>query len=188
MSLETSLQSLYARLGELQAVLSEVTPFITDVRVPVPLVDDLDNVVTELAGTAEEAAASVNEAIRVSQPDGSLDAVVTALGEAQAALNRCTAAYIGLFVPEIPEDPSLIEKLLSRGHKYGRQWLDWSKVVHRSIGLCASPLHASARAVADCWHELAVRLGRHSVSVQATNIGQQITLKDDRLELIGKAT
>lgn len=188
MSLETALQSLHTRLGELQTVLSEVTPFITDVRVPVPLVDDLDNGIAELTGTAEEAAASVNEAMRVTQPDGSLDAVVTALGQAQAALNRCTAAYVGLFVPEIPEHASLIEKLLGRGQKYGRQWLDWSTVVHRSIGLCAAPLHACAQALGECWHELAVRLARQSVSVQATNIGQQITMRDDRLELIGKAT
>jgi len=50
------------------------------------------------------------------------------------------------------------------------------------------PMNAVAAVLADCWSELAERLARNSVSVQATNIGQQITVRDDQLELTGKAT
>jgi hypothetical protein len=181
-ALETSLQSLRARLGDLQAVLSDLTPFITDVRVPVPLVDDLDDVVTDLAGAAEEAAAAVDDALQASRPDGALAPVSSAVGRAHTALNRCQAAYVGLFVPEIPGDDSLVEKLLERGQRYGRQWLDWSQVVRRSIALCAVALKASAHAMTECWQELALRLSRHSVSVQATSIAQQITTRDGQRE------
>jgi hypothetical protein len=184
-SLETALQSLQTRLTTLQKVLSDVSLFLNE---PVPLVDDIDNTITELISAAEEAEASLNDAISASQPDGSLDTVFAALRRVHGALNRCTAAYIGLFVPEIPKDDSLHEKLIEGGWMYGDQWLNWSGVVRGSIRLCATPLNASAEALAECWHEMAVRLARHSVSVQATNIGQQITVRDDQLDLVAKVT
>jgi hypothetical protein len=42
-------------------------------------------------------------------------------------------------------------------------------------------------ALLGCWDELSEQLARSSVSVQATNIGQQITMREDQLELAGKA-
>ena len=44
-----------------------------------------------------------------------------------------------------------------------------------------------AAAMVECWSELTERLARNSVSVQATNIGQQITVRDDQFEMAGKA-
>lgn len=185
MSLETSLHSLQMRLTELHKVLSDVSLFLNE---PVPLVDALDNTVTELMSAAEEAKAALRDAIAASKPEGPLDAVFDALRSVHDALNRCTAAYIGLFVPDIPKDDSLHEKLIEGGWLYGDQWLNWSGVVRGSIRLGAAPLTASAEALKDCWHELAVRLARQSVSVQATNIGQQITVRDEQLDLVTRAT
>lgn len=185
MSLETSLQSLQSRLTELHKVLSDVSLFLNE---PVPLVDAIDNIVTELTSAAEEAEAALNDAIVACKPDGSLDGVFDGLRRVHDALNRCTTAYVGLFVPEIPKDDSLHEKLIEGGWMYGDQWLNWSGVVRSSIRLGAAPLSAAGVALMECWYELAMRLARHSVSVQATNIGQQITMREDQMALVEKAT
>ena len=58
----------------------------------------------------------------------------------------------------------------------------------RPIERCAVPMNAVAAAMVECWSELTERLARNSVSVQATNIGQQITVRDDQLEIAGKAS
>jgi hypothetical protein len=187
-SLETALESLHRDLSELQRALSELQPFIADVRGTVALVDDLDNVVTELTSGVEEAAASAGRAARASQPDGALDIVRSALGQTHDVLNRITVSYIGLFVPEVPEDDSIMATLLMMGDERGDQWLDWNRVVTTSIERCAMPLQKAAESLLDCWSELAERLARHSVSVQATNIGQQISVRDDQLEAANRAS
>ena len=183
MSLETALESLRRDLRELQRALSELQPFLADVRGTVALVDDLDNAVTELTSSVEEAAASLGQAAHASQADGSLDVVRSALRHTHELLNRFTASYIRLFVPEIPENDSMVAELLTMGHERGSQWSDWNRVVKTSIERCATPLQKAADSLLDCWSELAERLARHSVSVQATNIGQQISVRDDQLEV-----
>ena len=188
MSLETALESLRRDLRELQRALSELQPFLADVRGTVALVDELDNVVTELTSGVEEAAASLGHAAHATQPDGALDVVRAALRHTHELLNRITASYIGLFVPEVPENDSMMSALLLMGDERGSQWSDWNQVVKTSIERCATPLQNAAESLLDCWSELAERLARHSVSVQATNIGQQISVRDDQLEAANRVS
>jgi len=187
-SLETAVESLRDNLSELQRALSELQLFIADVRGRVALVDELDNVVTELASGVEEAADSLGRAALASQPDGSLDLVRAALRHTHEVFNRVTSSYLGVFVPETPEDDSIVAELMLMGAERGSQWSDWNRVVTTSIERCATPLQNAATSLLNCWFELAERLARHSVSVQATNIGQQISVRDDQLEVANRVS
>jgi hypothetical protein len=76
------------------------------------------------------------------------------------------------------------------GSERRRGWLPWANSVKQGIEDCRQPQEAVSLALAACWQELAERLGTISISMQATNVGQQITLprsraRDEDLEAEG---
>jgi hypothetical protein len=186
MSLEAALESLRRTLAGLQQAVSALQVTIAEdkpARGATVLVDQLDNLATDLSGALEEADARAAQALESSQPNGSLDLARTALREVHELLNRFTALYLADLAAHDP-----LAQLLEMGRERGREWREWSQVVKTGIERCARPMKSAADALADSWSELADRLARNSVSVQATNIGQQITVREDQLELAGKAT
>jgi hypothetical protein len=186
MSLEATLESLRRALAGLQQAVSALQVTITEdkpARGATVLVDQLDNLATDLSGAVEEADARAAQAFQSTQPNGSLDQTRTGLREVHQLLNRFTALYIGELAAH-----DFLAQLLEMGRERGREWRQWSQVVKTGIERCARPLKTAADALADCWSELADRLARNSVSVQATNIGQQITMREEQFELAGKAT
>lgn len=54
-------------------------------------------------------------------------------------------------------------------------WLVWSQNVKRDLDVCHYELDVTRKALTACWQELAEHAGTTNVSVQATNVGQQIT-------------
>jgi hypothetical protein len=181
MSLETTLESLRRELAGLQDAVSSLQVTATEdkpARGDAVLVDRLDNLVTDLSSTVEEADAIATQAIQGSQPNGPLVQTRIALREIHGLLNRFGALYA---VELAAYDP--VQQLLEMGRERGREWRDWSQVVKTAIERCAAPMKATASAIMECWNELAERLARNSVSVQATNIGQQITMREDQFEL-----
>jgi hypothetical protein len=186
MSLEAALESLRRSLGGLQESLSALQVTIAEDK-PTHggsvLVDQLDNLVTEMFGTMEEADSCAAEALQASKPNGPLDPTQWALRDVHALINRFATIYAGELAGH-----DQIAQLLEMGRERGREWREWSHVVKTAIERCAAPMKTVADALIECWSELAERLARNSVSVQTTNIGQQITLREDQLELAGKAT
>ena len=181
MSLEKTLESLRRQLALLQEAVSSLHVTAMEdkpVRGDAVLVDRLDNLLTDLSSTLEEADARVTQAIQGSQLNGRLDQTRMALLEIHGLLNEFTASYGGELAAYDP-----VQQLLEMGCERGREWKDWSRVIKTAIERCAAPMKAVARAIMECWGELADRLARHSVSVQATNIGQQITVREDQFEL-----
>jgi hypothetical protein len=148
----------------------------------VVLVDQLDNLVTDLSGTLEEADARAARAIQGNQLNGPPDQTRIALREIHGLINRFTALYASELAAHDP-----VEQLLEMGRERGREWRDWSQVVKTAIERCTAPMKAAASTILECWSELAERTARNSVSVQATNIGQQITMREDQFELRRKA-
>jgi adenosyl cobinamide kinase/adenosyl cobinamide phosphate guanylyltransferase len=186
MSLETTLAGLRRDLAHLQDAVSALRVTVIEdrpARGSVVLVDHLENVITELSSALEEADAHVTQALQQNQPNGTLDALRTALPEIHELLNR----FVAKFVSELGAHDH-IARLLEMGKERGREWRAWTGEVKRAIERCAVPMAAVTAAMVECWSELAERLARNSVSVQATNIGQQITVRDDQLEIAGKAS
>jgi hypothetical protein len=181
MSLETTLDSLRRQLARLQETVSALHVTVAEdkpVDGAVVLVDQLDNLVTDLSGMLEEADARAAHAIQSNQGNRPPDQTRVALREIHGLINRFTAVYAGELAAHDP-----LEQLLEMGRERGREWRDWSQVVKTAIERCAAPMKAAASAMMECWSELAEGLARNSISLQATSIGQQITLREDPFEL-----
>jgi hypothetical protein len=186
MSLDATLALLRQEIARMQEVVSALRVTVIEdrpARGSVVLVDQLDNLITDLSSALEEADALAAQALQGAQPNGTLENVRTALRDMHALINRCAASFIGDLASH-----DRLAQLLEMGDERGRGWWQWSQEVKTAIERCGAPLHAVAAALADCWSELAERLARNSVSVQATNIGQQITLRDDEWEIAGRAS
>jgi hypothetical protein len=186
MSLEATFESLRRDLARWQEAVSALHVTVTEdkpARGAAVLVDRLDNLVTDLSSTLEEADALAAQAIQGNQLNGPLDQERTVLREIHQLINRFTALYVNELAAH-----DAIAQLLEMGRERGREWREWSQEVKTAIERCAAPMKSAAGALLECWSELAERLARNSVSVQATNIGQQITVREDQLELAGKAT
>jgi hypothetical protein len=70
----------------------------------------------------------------------------------------------------------------------GGTWPQWVWVVKKAIDDCRLPLHASFKALAECWQEVAEKLPAGAISVQSTNIGQHVERGESSLDLIGQTT
>jgi hypothetical protein len=187
MSLEAALGSLRDELARLQDTVSALRVTVMEDaprRGGVVLVDRLDNVVTDLSSAVEEADARAALALPVGPPNGTFETLRAAMREIHRLIDRFQLSY----VRDLAHHDRIAE-LLAMGRERERGWREWSREVKTAIERCAAPMAAAANAMAECWSELAERLARSSVSVQATNIGQQITVRDDdQLEIAGKAT
>jgi hypothetical protein len=184
-SLEAALASLRRELAHLHEVVSTLRVTVVEdrpTRGAVVLVDHLDNLVTELSSALEEADSHAAQALQI-DPNGPLENVRAIARNIHDLLNRFATKY----VDELASHDH-IAQLLEMGRERGREWREWTLEVKTAIERCRTPMNVVASAMVDFWTELAERLARNSVSVQATNIGQQITVREDQLEFVGKAS
>jgi hypothetical protein len=185
MALEPALDTLQRTLGRLQECVSDLQVTLAE-DWPDPdapkLVDDWETLVTDLASLLDEAVGAAGQAHRFVQSSQSLDEAARSLQRVHELLNRFTARYID----ELANHDHLA-RLLAMGNERGLGWREWCHVVKAAIGGCALPLHHVSSAALACWSEFADRIARQSVSVQATNIGQQITVRENELEATRRA-
>jgi hypothetical protein len=185
MSLEASFERLRTELGRLQEAVSALHVTVAEDKPAhgeAVLVDWVDNTVTDLLGLLEEAADALSSAPENAQHETQLTKTRTRLRLSHELMTQ----FIYKFMTELAAHDS-IARLLEMAGERGRAWQQWVKVVKTAIERCTVPLRAVNSAILDCWHELSEILARNSVSVQATNIGQQITVREDQLEWVSKA-
>jgi hypothetical protein len=138
--------------------------------------DGVDTVVLDVMGTLHEARKAVMDARKaVSHP---LD-----LDRARRALTICQERFHSI-EQQFAVDLISYEKLkeLARLGSTRRTWLPWSSTVKQGIEQCQPPLEQCSAALAACWQELAERLGTVNISMQATNVGQQISVPRSQIE------
>jgi hypothetical protein len=139
------------------------------------LADGVEAAVLDLMGTLHEAQKAALEARKaVGHP---LD-----LDRARRALTLCQERFHRI-EQQFASDLVSYEKLkeLARLGNARRAWLPWSSTVKQGIEQCQPPLELTSTALAACWQELAERLGTVNISMQATNVGQQITVPRSRM-------
>jgi hypothetical protein len=169
--LSVCLHHLHDALNELQVTLGDKP--IDDESA---LADGVETSVLDMMGKLHEARkAALNARKAVGHP--------VDLDQARRALTVCQDRF-HLIEQQFGSDLVSYEKLkeLERlGHER-RAWLPWSSTVKQGIEQCRQPLAQTSAALASCWQELAERLGTMSISMQATNVGQQITMPRSRAE------
>lgn len=171
MALEGSFKELSVGFDSLRDGLIEFRTTVLDKPMDgdVVLVDLLSDAADDLLGWIEEAAevcALARQAL----------AYPTDLDRARRALITCQKKF-NLSVYRYSSDLMIYERMAelnSLGEERQGEWMVWANNVKGALELCRQPFYESNEALFFCWQELAERIGMNAVSVQATNIGQQI--------------
>jgi hypothetical protein len=173
MAIEAAFTQLMTHFTAMRDALQSLSLTVIEDRPPqgeLMLVDRLGNLVEDLRGWAEEGYASATQARQaVSHPPD--------LHRARQALAVSNERFISLeyrFYGEVVVH-HMIGELKRLGSRRGPEWPGWSKSVVQSLDACRTPLRTLDEAFLQTWQELAERLGTRSVSLQTTNIGQQIS-------------
>lgn len=173
MAIEAAFQTLVGKLGAAREAFESLRLTAVEdrpLRDEVLLVERLGNAVDDFQGWLEEAAAAAGEAQQtVRHP---LDGY-----RARETLARAHERFLRLEYQFFFEGVSYekIDELSRFGRRRGREWLGWTGSVIQALDQCRAPLRDVDAALLVCWQELSERLGAGSVSVQTTNIGQQIS-------------
>jgi hypothetical protein len=103
---------------------------------------------------------------------------IQSLGQAGKSLLRCQEQYnsvVELFDSKMASY-SRIRRIRRFGSEKRDAWRDWAAHVCTAVDRCRPPIDELNRTMFKCWQEVADRVGMSSVSVQSTNIGQQISM------------
>jgi hypothetical protein len=180
MALERVFQELSDRLRRLRDNLLGLQLTIREDLPPqgsVALVDQFGDAVDDCLGWLEESLLAAEEAHRAVEPPLDLDQVRRALANCQERFHRVEQRFVSDLVSY-----EKLKDLTSFGRSRRGEWPGWVKSVRHGIEECRQPMDEASKALLACWQEIAERVGMTSVSVRATNIGQQITVP----ELTGK--
>jgi hypothetical protein len=169
--LSVCLHQLHDALNELQVTLGD-KPIDDESAVA----DDVETKVLDAMGTLHEARKAALNARRAVGHPVDLDQARRALTLCQERFHRIEQ----LFAADLVSYEKFKE--LDRLGNERRAWLPWSSTVKQGIEQCRQPLEQTSAALAACWQELAERLGTMSISMQATNVGQQISMPRSRAE------
>jgi hypothetical protein len=173
MAIEAAFQNLVEKfdaVGEALASLRLTAVEDRPLRDEVLLVDRLANVVDDLIGWRDEATAAAADGQKaVRHP---LDCY-GAREKLALAHDRFARFEYKFFSEGVSYEQ--INELTRFGQRSGRECLGWTRSVVHALGQCWTPIRELDEALLQCWRELAERLGASAVSVQTTNIGQQIS-------------
>lgn len=163
--LSVCLLHLHGSLKELQVTLGDKPPDDESA-----LADGVETAVLDMMGTLHEARKAAQNGQKAVGHPVDLDLARRALMICQERFHRIEQQFASDLVS--------YEKLkqLARLGKRRRAWLPWSSALKQGIEQCRPYMEQTSAALASCWQELAERLGTMSISMQATNVGQQITV------------
>jgi hypothetical protein len=173
MAIEAVFRHLNSTYAAMRDALQSLGLTVIEDRPPrdeVLLVERLGNLVEDLRGWTEEGCRAAGEAQEATAHPADWHAVRRALAQANERLIVVEYRFFGDAVAYETTDA-----LLHFGRQRGREWLGWSKSVVQALDACRAPLRALDEACLQAWQELGERLGARSVSLQTTNIGQQIS-------------
>jgi hypothetical protein len=178
MALETTFRQLTVALHKVYDALSalQVTGGDTPRNDETALADALENTVLDMMGTLHETRKFALQAESAVVHPRDLENARHALTQCQGHFHRIEQQFAADLVS--------YEKLkeLDRLGNERRAWLPWANSIRQGIEQCRQPLEETSTALASCWHELAERLGTVSISMKATNVGQQITVAEPEVE------
>lgn len=185
MALEPIFRQLEVRLHKLHDALNalHLTTGDTPAHDVSALAEGWEHVVFDMLGTLHEAQRSALQARRaVGEPD--LDAARKALTHCHERFHRVEQ----MFANELASYEKMRD--VTRLGDERRAWQPWVDTVKIGIEHCRDPLDQVNQAIAECWGELAERLGLTSISVRNHVVGQKVVTREPRVrdEFIERVT
>jgi hypothetical protein len=169
--LSLALHKLHEAVTALQVTVGDTPPDDESV-----LGDAMENAVFDMMGTLHEIGQAALEAQKsVGHPAD--------MSGARHALTRCQEHFHRVeqqFASDLASYKSLNE--LARLGEERRRWIPWASAVQQGIEQCRGPMEQTSTALSACWQELAEHLGALSISMKATNVGQQITVSKPKVK------
>ncbi len=177
MALENTFRELFTQLKKLKETLDPLRCLLPDdpLNVEVALVQHLRESVDSTNGWLDDCIEQVQAAQKAL---GHAD-----LNRPRRALTQCQRSFDaaeGTFSSELLSYDKLRE-IVSLGARRKGIWRIWSQNVKRDLDTCRYELDLTRKALTACWQELAEYAGTTNISVQATNVGQQITASRSEL-------
>ena len=139
----------------------------------VALVDKFADAIDDALGWVEEALTAALEAGRAAAPPANVELARKALAGCQEQFHRMQERFQSELVSY-----QRLKDLTAFGRSRRGEWLGWVKTVRTGLEQCQAPMEQASRYLSDCWQEIAERAAMTSVSVQSTNIGQQIATSE----------
>lgn len=173
MTLRKILESVAVELDAVDNALDEAVRHVGDVPEPFSLADRIDEEMHDLRSALNEAALVVRSVLGPSERP--LDPAAT-----RAGLGAC--GQLVLEASEQLNDSLRAERLhdlLSAGRR-GPEWRGWGRTVREDLERVRAASDRLQRALLDAWQDVAERAASAGLSVQATNIGQQVTVPADQ--------
>jgi hypothetical protein len=162
----TSLQTLHGVLDGLRFTVTEDTPESGGVV----LVDQVSEEVTELLGLTEECLDAAVESQRAAGQPYDPNQMRRFLVVSQKQFHRVSQI---LFSKLLAYEP--IASLVQFARQRGREWMAWVDTLRHGLDKCRPVLEGVEEAYFQCWQEIGERVVAGPVSLNTTNIGQQIT-------------
>jgi hypothetical protein len=154
------------RLRELEITVVTDKPPARDAAI----VDNFECAVDDLRGWVQEALAQSAQAEKAVDHPIDLEVARRALSACQERLHRIDQIFASNFLSY-----DRVKDLTTFGTERRGEWPSWVTTVKQGIEQCRDPLESSNKAVAECWEEIAARIGTTSISVRTTAIGQNIS-------------
>jgi hypothetical protein len=176
MALEKTFQELSDCLRKLQDSLLVLQLTIREDLPPqgeVALVDQFGDAVDDSLGWLQESVAAAIEAQHAVEHPIDIDRARKALANCQERFHRVEQRFASDLVSY-----EKLKDLTTFGRSRRGEWLGWVRSVKEGLEQCRQPIDEVSKALLACWQEIAERAGMTSVSVHATNIGQQITASE----------
>jgi hypothetical protein len=172
-ALEATFDQLVTRFTAMREVLQSLSLMVIEDRPPqgeLMLVDGLGNLVEELRGWTEEGYTAALQARQAVSHPPDLHRARFALSVSNERFNELKYRFHEEAVAH-----HRIGELIRLRNRRGPEWPGWSTSVVHSLNACRVPLRALDESLLHTWQELTERLILRSLSVQTTNIGQQIS-------------
>jgi len=173
MALEATFRSLNNQLKKLQDNLLALRLTVSEdkpLKGEAALVDRLEDSILDVMGSLEECLKHARVAQKAVAQTVNLDGARRALTICQERFHQAERTFADELVSY-----EKLHDLAELSLKRGGEWVSWANSVKHGLEQCRQPLDLASKALAACWQEIAERVGTTNITVQATNVGQQIT-------------
>jgi hypothetical protein len=170
MGIEGAFAQLSQRITQLRDGLQQDCTVFDDCPHSHSLVDKLCNAAQDILGWVEEARVAVAKGHKALEVNNDLDTARRRLQVCQRLIDQISRhAGSVLFANETCSELKQLSRLKS---KFG-DWHGYATAASETITQLKSHLELVQAAAAECWQEIASRVGVNNINIQNSNIGQQ---------------